>query len=174
MRWVVVSDLHLGKAAHFRKAGVPLPEGQDVATLARLDGVIREFAPERVLILGDLFHSSHNKAWALFHSWAMHQTCALQLVFGNHDRLAERRYRDAGLKTHTTGLVELPFILEHEAPVAMGGAGMIHVICGHTHPGIVLHGRADQRLRLPCFLVGPQVTMPVSYTHLDVYKRQSR
>ena len=157
--WLMLSDLHLGKAAHFRKAGLPLPEGSDEQTLARLDELIAHFAPKRVVIIGDLFHSAHNNAWEPFHAWCKRQAAELHLVLGNHDRLAERRYREAGLHTHATGLVEMPFILEHETPVAMGGFGMIHVICGHTHPGIVLQGQANQSLRLPCFLVGPQVTL---------------
>lgn len=157
--WLLLSDLHLGKAAHFRKAGLPLPEGSDDQTLARMDEVVAHFQPNRIVIIGDLFHSAHNNAWEPFHVWCKRQSAELHLVLGNHDRLAERRYRDAGLTTHATGLVELPFILEHEAPLAVGGAGMIHVICGHTHPGIVLHGQANQSLRLPCFLVGPQVTL---------------
>ncbi len=159
MRWLVASDLHLGKAAHFRKAGLPLPEGSDDQTLARMDELIAHFRPKRVVIIGDLFHSAHNNAWEPFHQWCTRQSAELHLVLGNHDQLAERRYRDAGLITHATGLVELPFILEHEAPLAIGGSGMIHVICGHTHPGIVLNGQANQSLRLPCFLVGPQATM---------------
>lgn len=156
--WLLLSDLHLGKAAHFRKAGLPLPEGSDEETLSRLDELITHFLPKRTVIIGDLFHSAHNNAWEPFHAWCKRQTSELHLVCGNHDQLAERRYREAGLVVHHTGLVELPFILEHEAPLAMGGFG-IHVICGHTHPGVVLHGQANQSLRLPCFLVGPQVTL---------------
>jgi DNA ligase-associated metallophosphoesterase len=157
--WLLLSDLHLGKAAHFRKAGLPLPEGSDEQTLARLDELITHFNPQRVVIIGDLFHSDLNNGWKLFHDWCERQQVELHLVMGNHDRLSERRYRDAGLVTHAAGLVALPFILEHEAPLAMGGAGMIHVISGHTHPGVVLHGAGKQSLRLPCFLVGPQVTL---------------
>lgn len=157
--WLLLSDLHLGKAAHFRKAGLPLPEGSDEQTLARMDELIAQFQPKRVVIIGDLFHSALNNAWEAFHQWCMRQNTALHLVCGNHDQLAERRYREAKLTVHHAGLVELPFILEHETPLAMGGFGMMHVICGHTHPGVVLHGQANQRLRLPCFLVGPQVTL---------------
>ncbi len=156
--WLLLSDLHLGKAAHFRKAGLPLPEGSDDETLSRLDELIAHFQPKRTVIIGDLFHSAHNNAWEPFHAWCKRQTSELHLVCGNHDQLAERRYREAKLVVHHTGLVELPFILEHEAPLATGGFG-IHVICGHTHPGVVLHGQANQSLRLPCFLVGPQVTL---------------
>lgn len=158
-RWLLLSDLHLGKAAHFRKAGLPLPEGSDEQTIARLDELIAEFIPQRVVIIGDLFHSDLNNGWKLFHDWCIRQRVELHLVMGNHDRLSERRYREAGLVTHAAGLVAPPFILEHEAPLAMGGAGMMHVISGHTHPGVVLHGAGRQSLRLPCFLAGPQVTL---------------
>jgi uncharacterized protein len=156
--WLLLSDLHLGKAAHFRKAGLPLPEGSDEQTLTRLDELVALFHPERIVIIGDLFHSAHNNAWEPFRAWCERQSAELHLVCGNHDRLADRRYNEAGLVMHHSGLVEMPFILEHEAPLTMGGFG-IHVICGHTHPGIVLRGQANQSVRLPCFLVGPQVTL---------------
>ena len=48
--WLLLSDLHLGKAAHFRKAGIPLPEGADARTLERMDEVIDHFRPTRVVI----------------------------------------------------------------------------------------------------------------------------
>jgi metallophosphoesterase superfamily enzyme len=32
-----------------------------------------------------------------------------------------------------------------------------YVLAGHVHPAAVLGGRAQQRLRLPCFHFGPQV-----------------
>jgi hypothetical protein len=91
--WLLLSDLHLGKAAHFRKAGLPLPEGSDEETLTRMDEVIVHFQPKRTVIIGDLFHSAHNNAWEPFHAWCKRQTSELHLVLGNHDRLAERRYR---------------------------------------------------------------------------------
>ena len=47
-RCLVVSDLHLGKAAHLRKGGAPLPEAHDHSTLDRLTALIRTFAPKRL------------------------------------------------------------------------------------------------------------------------------
>ncbi|MEK9774882.1 MAG: DEAD/DEAH box helicase, partial [Quisquiliibacterium sp.] len=41
-RALLVSDLHLGKAATFRKLGVPVPEGTTLATLARLDALLEQ------------------------------------------------------------------------------------------------------------------------------------
>lgn len=153
MNWLIVSDLHLGKAAHFRKAGVALPEGHDTATLQRLDSLLHFFAPERLLILGDLFHSSHNRSWELFENWASCQQARLHLVQGNHDILADRRYADAGLQVCHDTLEEGPFVFSHE-PTERAGC---YVIGGHIHPGVVLNGQGRQRLRLPCFAFGPRV-----------------
>jgi metallophosphoesterase superfamily enzyme len=38
---LLVADLHLGKAATFRQAGIPVPEGSAQADLARLTPVPR-------------------------------------------------------------------------------------------------------------------------------------
>lgn len=156
--WLLLSDLHLGKAAHLRKAGLPLPEGHDDRTLARLDAVIAHFRPERVVIIGDLFHSAHNRAWEPFHAWCARQSAEIHLVLGNHDRLADRRYREAGITLHDEELIEPPFRFAHEPPEE-DEQHPHHTVCGHLHPGVLLRGKGDQRLRLPCLLVGPQVTL---------------
>ncbi len=147
MRWLIVSDLHLGKAAHFRKAGAALPEGHDVATLQRLDALLHRYTPERMLILGDLFHSSHNNNWTLFTDWASDKDSQFHLVKGNHDILADRRYADAGLQVCHDTLEEGPFVFGHEPSDRNG----VYSIGGHIHPGVVLNGQARQRLRMPCF-----------------------
>lgn len=153
MRWLVVSDLHLGKAAHFRKGGIPLPEGNDAATLQRLDIVLDVFQPERLLILGDLFHSSHNNNWELFTQWALQQRAQLHLVMGNHDVLADRRYSEAGLQVCTDTLEERPFVFGHD-PVEHPGC---YTLGGHIHPGVHLTSKGRQHLRLPCFSFGTSV-----------------
>jgi len=155
MRWLVVSDLHLGKAAHFRKAGAALPEGHDAANLARLDALIADLRPERLLILGDLFHSSHNNTWAQFTEWALAQSIALHLVPGNHDILAERRYAEAGLQVCHDTLEEGPFVFSHD-PVERPG---VYAIGGHIHPGVILSGQARQRLRIACFWFGERLAI---------------
>ena len=155
MHWLVVSDLHLGKAAHFRKAGAALPEGHDEATLDRLDTLIEGFRPERLLILGDLFHSSHNNSWTHFSAWATQQTIALHLVPGNHDILADSRYAEAGIRVCADTLEEGPFVFGHE-PVGRPG---VYSIGGHIHPGVVLSGQGRQRLRMPCFWFGERTAI---------------
>ena len=51
---LLVADLHLGKAATFRKAGIPVPEGSAQADLARLARLVRETSARRLVIVGDL------------------------------------------------------------------------------------------------------------------------
>jgi len=51
------ADLHLGKAATFRRAGIPVPEGTSARDLARLATLVRDTGADRLLILGDLFHA---------------------------------------------------------------------------------------------------------------------
>jgi DNA ligase-associated metallophosphoesterase len=150
LRWLVVSDLHLGKAAHLRKGGLALPEGHDAHTLARLNGLLASFTPQRLIILGDLFHSSHNSAWAPFAAWCAQQQATIHLVPGNHDVLADRRYAEAGIRVCDESVEEGPFVFTHDGTAELGG----YVLGGHLHPGVVLSGMGRQRLRLPCFWFG--------------------
>ncbi|NER61730.1 DEAD/DEAH box helicase, partial [Pseudomonas sp. MAFF212428] len=48
-----------------------------------------------------------------------------------------------------------PFALQHEPEPHPTHA----VIAGHVHPVFVLRGRARQRLRLPCFVMGERVSV---------------
>jgi DNA ligase-associated metallophosphoesterase len=150
MRWLVASDLHLGKAAHLRKGGLPLPESHDERTLRRLNEAIATFRPERIVLLGDLFHSSMNTAWERLSEWTATLPCPLHLVPGNHDVLALRRYHEAGIRMCADRLEEGPFTFTHDTADATEG----YAIGGHLHPGVGLHGRGRQWLRVPCFWFG--------------------
>ena len=54
---VVCSDIHLGKAATFRHAGMPIPEGSAQHDLKRLSQIIQFCKVQRLVITGDLFHA---------------------------------------------------------------------------------------------------------------------
>ncbi len=58
--WLVVSDLHLEKGSYLRSYGNPLPSIDSVATLKRLQLVIKDYKPARVISLGDSFHDNHS------------------------------------------------------------------------------------------------------------------
>ena len=81
-----LSDLHLGKAAHFRKHGVPIGSEPTLATLHRLRQQLMRWTPRRVLLLGDLFHSDIN----ILNDWMM--DIALRLLNGKVDGLTNNLY----------------------------------------------------------------------------------
>ena len=58
--WLVISDLHLEKGSYLRSYGNPLPSVDSVATLKRLQQIIRDYNPARVISLGDSFHDKHS------------------------------------------------------------------------------------------------------------------
>lgn len=148
--WLVVSDMHLGKAAHLRKGGLPLPEGNDERTLQRMDTLITALHPRRIVVLGDLFHSSVNAAWERVEQWAAGVPVPIHLVPGNHDILAQRRYAEAGIHLCDESVEEGPFVFTHAGAEARSG----YTLSGHVHPGVMLHGQARQHMRLPAFHFG--------------------
>ena len=159
-RTLIVTDLHLGKSGHFRKSGIAAPGTVNGRNLKRLTGLLNDFSPDRVLILGDLFHSSANRDWLEFEEWlAMAPKTEWQLVTGNHDTLHSSFYETAGIKTDRE-LVEPPFYFIHDAEDESGveDENLIRV-SGHIHPGVSLKGKGRQALRLPCFLFADSDTI---------------
>lgn len=146
---VIVSDVHIGKAGHFRKSGIAIPSDINRENLWRLAGLILDHKPERLLILGDLSHSYHNQEWDDFADMrAQFSQCAFQLVRGNHDILPEELLRQARINS-TPLLEEHGFSFTH-APEPTRG----YNISGHLHPAVVLKGGGRQRIKLPCFWFG--------------------
>lgn len=150
---LLVADLHLGKAGHFRKAGIPVPAQVHAGDLATLGQLVRDLAPERLLILGDLFHSDWNTDWYGWTDWlAQFPHLAVHLVLGNHDRLPGRFWAEARVQVHPDTLAEGPFVFSH-IPLAEPPPGLYN-LSGHLHPGVRLQGRGGQSLSLPCFYFG--------------------
>jgi uncharacterized protein len=152
---LVVADLHWGKAATFRAAGVALPPGTTTDDLARLDRALARTRARRLFLLGDLFHAREGRqaaqTLAAVAAWrASHPALEVLLVRGNHDRRAGDPPADLGIAVvdapHHVG----PFALHHEPAVSAAAYGL----AGHLHPGFVMSGPARQRERLACFVIG--------------------
>jgi DNA ligase-associated metallophosphoesterase len=156
---LVVSDLHLGKASHFRKNGIALPQQTNTDNLYRLADLLMDFQPQTLLLLGDLFHSEFNAEWDVFHDFLQNfPEVSTILVKGNHDILPDALFEQAGLKVVDQWDVG-PFRFVHE-PLEIPEDDIYH-ITGHIHPAVVLQGAARQRLRLPCYWWGAnQAVMP--------------
>ena len=82
---LMLADVHLGKVAHFRKNGIAVPRKAEGAFYEKITLLLNEFEVERLLFLGDLFHSFQNNEWHLFSAWVKQQQSELILIEGNHD-----------------------------------------------------------------------------------------
>jgi len=145
---LMLADLHLGKAAHFRKSGIQVPESVHISDYIRMKKLIGTYNPVRILILGDLFHSDLNPEWDRFATW-IHEFkyISLVLIRGNHDILPENIYSLANLEVHEDSFTDGPFSFAHQVTDHYPG----YVISGHIHPAVKISGEAKQSMTLPCF-----------------------
>lgn len=151
---LLLADLHLGKASHFRKAGLAVPIKANDKNVEQLVEVIQLTQPQRVIFLGDLFHSHYNDEWEVLGQIIRHfASISFELVLGNHDILSEHQYAKHGIVLHQE-LTLAPFLLTHH-PIE-NYEGELYNLAGHIHPGAQMVGKARQRLMLPCFYFGPR------------------
>lgn len=165
---VLMADLHFGKINHFRKAGIAVPARANDKNAENLISVLQATKPERLIFLGDLFHSHYNEDWEVVGQIRKHfVNCSFELVLGNHDILSEIQYERHSMKFYLNELLEDNLILTHE-PMEEVPEGFYN-LCGHLHPGINLRGAAKQSITLPCFYFGAkQAILPAfgSFTGL--------
>ncbi len=143
---LLISDVHLGKIAHFRKFGMAVPSKAIQKNFILLDQIVTHFQPFQICFLGDLFHSSLNKEWQLFENWVGKTPAEVLLVVGNHDIIAPEKFESLGIAIFEE-LIKVDFLFTHHPEVRKGYFNF----CGHIHPAIRLKGLGRQRLRLPCF-----------------------
>lgn len=152
---IFVADVHFGKDASFRSAGLWTPPGAVEDNLGRLSALLRTYRARRLVVLGDLFHSAHAKeSVPLIRRWRKRRPgCEMLVITGNHDRHAGDLAKECGFLMEDEGCLLGPWILRHFPPDASHG----FTLCGHIHPVASMSGRGRQRLRLPCFLVSPRM-----------------
>ncbi|MFK8103901.1 MAG: ligase-associated DNA damage response endonuclease PdeM [Saprospiraceae bacterium] len=157
---LLIADLHLGKAAHFRKSGIAAPAAIAKSNFDNLAELLYFFNPESVLFLGDLFHSSLNQVWERFTLFLEgFPNISFELIKGNHDILPSAIYETSVLKFHDPTLTIPPFIFSHH-PLPTEQLSCYNFY-GHLHPGVILEGFGGQQLRLPCFhFGGKQAILP--------------
>lgn len=151
---LLLADSHFGKAATFRKAGLPVPMGTTERMLQTLSAAVAALEPARLVILGDLVHSVTQAGIDFEHElfdWRRaHSGLSMTLVLGNHDRRRQRLFDELELDARleeTCG----PFRFCHD-PLAEPAAGKDEFLLGgHIHPGVRL-GKGLERV--PCFWQG--------------------
>jgi uncharacterized protein len=152
-----IADIHFGKVAAFRAAGLPLPPGSTTNALSRLDDCIAKTNATRIVFLGDFLHSRDARAketFARFAAWRkLNADLELVLVRGNHDAHAGDPPMEWNIRCIDEGETVGPFCLAHHPEPDLRG----YVLAGHVHPAVRLQGLANDSLRLPCFWFGAYV-----------------
>jgi uncharacterized protein len=150
-----VADFHLGKAATFRSAGIPVPVGTTRENVERLDRAVARSGAKQVVFLGDFLHAASGRAPRTldrFSEWrGTRSGLELTLVRGNHDARAGDPPESFGIRCIDAGGAFGAFILNHAPGAARGG----YALSGHIHPAVRLSGEGES-LRLPCFWFGPR------------------
>lgn len=154
-----IADLHLGKAASYRAQGQPVPGGTTRDNLARLDTLIGQHRPQRLVCLGDFLHAASGRTPSVLASlkaWReLHRHVAMTLVRGNHDDRAGDPPPEAGVDVVDEPWLLGPFACCHH-PRPAGERHPTHFeLAGHLHPVCHLSGRARDAIRLPCFVSEP-------------------
>lgn len=146
----VVADLHLEKSTAFAAQGQMLPPYETLETLRRLLRLVEVLRPERLVLLGDSFHSAveaigeGGPARAAIDRLAA--ACALTWVAGNHDPAPPLR-----LPGHWVESIQLGDCILRHAPIDDGQDEIV----GHLHPAARLATRAGSQRRR-CFVLARQ------------------
>ena len=143
---LLISDIHLGKGEYFQQNGIPLTNEGDKANFDKIYKLINKFSPNKLIILGDLFHSKDSISHDLKNKIKELTTCyknKIIFVEGNHDRgcLIDNI-------TYLKNKKSLNLIYSHE-PLNRKKGNILN-ICGHYHPQYLLKDFKD-KVSLRCF-----------------------
>ncbi len=154
---VIVTDVHLGKGAAFRSAGVPVPAGSSRKDLERLSRVLALTGARRMIILGDFLHARsgrHPQIMEAICQWRRsHGNIEMLLIRGNHDRSAgacpdEWKFEEVAGPLEVDGL-----FLSHFPDIP----NCRPLLGGHIHPVCALRDFDGSSVRVPCFVFDEQV-----------------
>lgn len=143
-RWLAVADLHFGYELSQRAAGNLFPLWGMQTIENRLEELLREYNPERLVILGDLVHDRAGAVEAARLARRLSKYCKILVIAGNHDRELGDAFELVDSWTtkrfyfhHGHCSVDLPHRVQ---------------IIGHYHPAGTIADGAGLRLKLPAFV----------------------
>lgn len=143
-RWLAIADLHFGYEISQRAAGRLMPLwGMDSAE-KRLWSLLADYAPQTLVILGDLVHDSAAETPLRALLEKVRASCTVIALAGNHDRKLGREIPLAGSWATER-------FLFHHGHCDAQTEGRIQII-GHHHPAATLSDGAGLRLKFPAFV----------------------
>ncbi len=163
---LILSDLHVGKTAHFRKNGIALSDHIFESDLQRLSVLMEYFEPQKFIVVGDLLHAGDNSDVDRFCEWKNNfPGVEFYLIEGNHDRISKALEAKLCLDFKSDRLEIDNFAFFHD----FQKTNKRFQITGHIHPGFVIDSSV-KKIKLPCFSVSEnQLLLPAfsEFTGLD-------
>ena len=145
--WLAIADLHFGFELSQRLAGQLIPFWGMESSSARLLGLISDYQPRTLVILGDLVHDDAGVEPARKLLSNARKYCETIAIAGNHDRKLRgaidfvESFRTAGFEFY-----------HGDGP--RKNSGRIEII-GHFHPAATLRDGAGLHLKFPAFVQAP-------------------
>lgn len=173
-RVLFVADLHLGKDATFRQAGLAVPAVSSCDCLNRLQKLIEVYEPAECIILGDLIHAADSLNERLYVEisdfFSRIPKCKWRLIKGNHDRHTKKWPEQWPLVIEGEEVFLEPFRLLHIPPLSDQSDGGLKqasfrqtsdlsakkekfFLAGHLHPAWRIKGSILVREKLSCFWI---------------------
>ncbi len=151
-RWLAVADVHFGYELSQRVSGALFPWWGMAEIEERLFGLLADYRPERLIIVGDFVHDRAARGQALdllarlAAGGASERGRQIVLIAGNHDRRAFAPEEVCAF--HATEL----FYFHHGDGPGPHDQGDRTAIIGHHHPAGTLRDGAGLALKLPAFV----------------------
>ena len=136
----------MGKLSIFSKMVSPLTNNSDENNFARIKKIVKKYTPDKLIILGDLFHSKYAIDKTLqkkVEDLPELLKTTVELILGNHDVGCDFKNIKIFDIRKTKNIT-----FSHE-PVNSGDNKTLN-ICGHYHPKLYLKNNGD-KLSLSCF-----------------------
>ena len=159
---LLICDIHLGKAEYFQQNGIPLTNNSDKNNFARIKKIVKKYSPEKLIILGDLFHSKYSIDKTLqkkVENLPEILKTNVELILGNHDlgcNIKNIKIYDIKKNKNIT--------FSHE-PLNLKDNKTLN-ICGHYHPKLYLKNNRD-KLSFRCFAMDIKKIF-YFYLHLEI------
>ncbi len=163
---LVVADLHLGRG---EAANLEIPVGDGADVLDRIDDLLEEFDPDRLVVAGDFLHSFRTVPKPVRGTIEGIYNSATDLgvdtiaVVGNHDTMLASVW--PGETADEVVLEDTVVCHGHEPPENEAD----RYVVGHDHPTITIEGR-----RRECYLVGDGVYDGADLVMLPAFNRLVR
>ena len=146
-----VADVHVGKEHRFGRAGIAIPGGMSDDMLNKLFAVCDKATAQRLIVLGDFMHSTptENESWlaTLSELLDQHPHLSVDIVAGNHDKVAGQHLIDQRINWHVETLYLSPFLLKHEPD----DSSQNFMLSGHLHPAWRLSQSRRSAIKAPAF-----------------------